>query len=394
MIASVFPLSREVFCNSRGGGNFVAIASRLHYDSICSCCPYLCSWIEPDRKCPSADESGVLTEASSAQRLFRMRLVSPAKVNLHLRVGPPSSDGFHPLLSWFCTIGLFDTLTLSRCAPSDAGRTETARTKTVRTETAQAAPNTTVIRLSTDVSDLPTDDRNLIVRVAKALADTSGPDSTARRDEVSAFLEKRIPMGAGLGGGSSNAATALLGLNNLWGIGWSAQRLSDFSRSFGSDIPFFFHGPSSICTGRGEIVRPIAPPRARWAVVMLPRIHMTTPAVYRRFDEMKLGEQSTINAEPDWNAWSQLISINLLPRLVNDLESPAFSLSPELRELHQRVEQALGRIVRMSGSGSSLFTLFDSQHEAEQAAAKVRDQLNVSTQALELAPKQSGDLHV
>jgi 4-diphosphocytidyl-2-C-methyl-D-erythritol kinase len=321
-----------------------------------------------------------------------MRLLAPAKINLHLRVGPPSVDGFHPLLSWFCTIALFDTLTLTHNPPADDGAVAGARgEKEHATEREGFGP---VIRLLTDLPDLPTDDRNLIVRVAKALADTLGPIPTRRREGVSVLLDKRIPMGAGLGGGSSDAARMLLGLNSLWGIGWSAQRLSEFSARFGSDLPFFFHGPSAICTGRGEKVRPIETPAARWAVLMLPAIHMATPAVYRRFDEMGLGEAGTIKMEPDLNTWSRLDADSLLAKLVNDLEAPAFSLSAKLQELHRSAERLLNRVVRMSGSGSSLFTLFDSREAADEAAERVRVGLNVSAQSLLLAPKLSDDFGV
>jgi 4-diphosphocytidyl-2-C-methyl-D-erythritol kinase len=312
-----------------------------------------------------------------------MRLLAPAKINLHLRVGPLASDGFHPLLSWFCTIGLFDTLTLKLRSRASGSREHQA--------------GQSLVRLETDFPDLPVDERNLVVRAGSALADTPGRRvnaPAARREGVSVFLEKRIPMGAGLGGGSSDAACALLGLNNLWGIGWSAQRLSEFSAQFGSDVPFFLHGPSAICRGRGEIVRSIAPPAVSWGVLVLPAIHMPTPAVYRRFDEMKLGRQEIIETEPDWNAWTQLTSEKLLACLVNDLEAPAFSISPELARLHQAVERRLRRIVRMSGSGSSLFTLFDSRDAADESAERIAVDLKVQAKAVRMAPEFSDDLNV
>ncbi len=308
-----------------------------------------------------------------------MRLLAPAKINLHLRVGPSQPDGFHSLLSWICTVGLFDTLTLnlnSKVAHATAGPPA-------------------VISLATDQLDLPTDGRNLVVRVAKALADTPGDGDgrAGRREGVSAFLAKRIPMGAGMGGGSSDAARTLLGLNNLWGIGWSARRLSEFSWQFGSDLPFFFHGPSSICTGRGERVGPIGRPAPRHAVVVMPEIHLATPAVYRRFDEMGLGGEQTLSTEPDWGAWTKLPARLLLPMLVNDLEPAAFSLVAELGELRQQAERMLGRAVRMSGSGSSLFTLFDEREEGGFAAERVRSELKVKAQHVELAPELQDDLN-
>src|SRR3954468_8516804 len=162
-----------------------------------------------------------------------MRLPAPAKINLHLRVGPLRADSFHPLLTWMVTVGLFDTLVFVRRSMLAARRPRGR------------------FSLSTDHPDLPRDDRNLVVKVATALADTLdredpapgpiGEGSTgADRDGVSAFLNKRIPAGAGLGGGSSDAAAALVGLNRIWRANWSNERLADFSAKFGSDVPFFF----------------------------------------------------------------------------------------------------------------------------------------------------------
>jgi len=151
---------------------------------------------------------------------------------------------------------------------------------------------------------LPTDSAgNLVTRVATALADTLsrvGEGSTARgatraRESgvVSAFLNKRIPPGAGLAGGSSDAVATLIALNRIWDVGWSREKLRAFAAQFGSDLPFFFAAAddgSAICTGRGEVVRPTPPPDScRWAVLALPKFVSSTPAVYRRFDEMRLG---------------------------------------------------------------------------------------------------------
>jgi 4-diphosphocytidyl-2C-methyl-D-erythritol kinase len=145
------------------------------------------------------------------------------------------------------------------------------------------------------------------------------------------------------------------------------EELAALAAKLGSDIPFFFYGPSSICTGLGEIVRPIPPPRARRALLIFPPFGMPTPKVYRRFDEMKLGERRNIEEEPDFSAWAKLSAIELLPNLVNDLEAPAFDQNPAMADLRVRWERRLGRVVRMSGSGSTLFTLYDNQAEAASA---------------------------
>jgi 4-diphosphocytidyl-2C-methyl-D-erythritol kinase len=316
-----------------------------------------------------------------------MRVPAPAKINLHLRVGPPraSNAGFHPLLTWMVTAGLFDTLTFVRHPP-------------LRAEQQDATGGSTIFALACSDPALPTDSAgNLVTRVATALADTLsrvGEGSTARagaRDtgEVSAFLNKRIPPGAGLAGGSSDAASTLMALNRIWRLGWSRSRLSAFAAQFGSDLPFFFaETGSAICTGRGEIVRPIAPPdTCRGAVLVLPKFSLPTPAVYRRFDEMRLGDERSIVEEPDWIGWLKLPAAELMPRLINDLEPAAFSLRPELGELRVALETKFGRAFRMSGSGSSLFCLCDGIDEAEPLAERARNEIFVDAIAVEIAPK-------
>lgn len=313
-----------------------------------------------------------------------LRLLAPAKINLHLRVAPPGADGFHPLLSWMVTLGLSDTLTLTLFPPPET----------------PFPGNTPVASLTCDDPMLPCDASNLILRAAHLFAGAiiAGPTEKATRDldvqrlgsanitTVNIDLQKRIPMGAGLGGGSSDGATALRALNRFWDAGWSAAALGNLSATLGSDLPFFFHGPSSICTGRGQFVRPIPSPAVKWAALLLPNIHMPTPAVYKRFDQMRLGDSATLRDEPNWLAWAKMPAQELLPHLVNDLEAPAFAICPELGDLRERAERLAGRTVRMSGSGSSLFTLYDSKQEATAAAQLLEAKLSQRAVAVEVAP--------
>jgi 4-diphosphocytidyl-2-C-methyl-D-erythritol kinase len=267
-----------------------------------------------------------------------MRRLAPAKINLHLRVGPPREDGFHPLLTWMCTVGLFDELEFSTAGDR-------------------------AVELTCDDPAIPTGAENLIVRAAMALAD--------RPAKIK--LIKRIPMGGGLAGGSSNAATTLLALNELWQMSRSPQELAIIASKLGSDIPFFFFGPSSICTGLGEVVRPLPRPKAQFAHLIFPPYGMPTPKVYRRFDEMKLGDRRDIEQSPDFEAWTTMSSLELLSKLVNDLEMPAFDLNPQLAKLRHEWEQRLQRPIRMSGSGSTLFTLYDDEQEALSATFFFRE---------------------
>jgi 4-diphosphocytidyl-2-C-methyl-D-erythritol kinase len=163
-------------------------------------------------------------------------------------------------------------------------------------------------------------------------------------------------------------------------------------------VPFFvaasFHGPSAACAGRGEIVRPLPPPAPRWAVLVLPPFGLATGDVYGRFDALRLGDDAAMAAEADWRRWATLRARELLPRLVNDLEPAAFSLSPPLAALRDEVERTAGRVVRMSGSGSSLFTLFDADEaeDARAAAEKIEVRHGVAAVVVELAPTWRDDL--
>jgi 4-diphosphocytidyl-2-C-methyl-D-erythritol kinase len=298
-----------------------------------------------------------------------MRVLSPAKINLHLRVGPKRSDGFHPLVSWMVTVGLFDTLDFTL---DTAGR----------------------VGLSCSDPTLATDDSNLVVRAARMIqaeamrscgGETSLPTVAGERG-VRIKLQKVIPMGGGLGGGSSNAATTLTALNDLWKLNLSRERLSEMASAIGSDVPFFLNGPSGMCTGRGEIISRVGPPRARWVVLVLPEMSMPTAEVYRRFDQMP--------ALPGWDEavdasqWECLLAEDLLRVLRNDLEPPAFAISPELGRLRNEAEQLVSRPVRMSGSGSTLFTLFDTRECAEQAAFIIQRDLGMRTMTVPIAASE------
>jgi 4-diphosphocytidyl-2-C-methyl-D-erythritol kinase len=267
-----------------------------------------------------------------------MKVASPAKINLHLRIGPLAADGFHPLLSWMCTIGLSDTLAFF---PSDKSG----------------------IKLQCERPDVPLDQSNLVYRAGAALDAHLG---------AIVELQKNIPIGGGLGGGSSNAAAALMGLNKFWNLGKSQEELSQIGAKLGSDVPFFFHAPSAICTGRGQFVRPTPAPRPKFAVLNFPSLSMATLAVYRRFDELKAAQAGAIEQEPDWDNWAKLSALKLLPLLQNDLEKPAFDLCPQLGEIRSSAERHIGRIVRMSGSGSTLFTLADDEIEATHLSTELQ----------------------
>jgi 4-diphosphocytidyl-2-C-methyl-D-erythritol kinase len=289
-----------------------------------------------------------------------MEIQAPGKINLFLRVGGRRADGFHPVWSWMCTVGLFDTLVFERARH-------------------------TGFDLTSDASDLPVGPGNLVCRAAEALKRACADHRSASVGGLAVRLHKRIPVGAGMGGGSSDAARTLLVLNRLWNIGLEMKALSALAGELGSDVPFFLGGRSALCSGRGEMIEPADAPEARCCVLILPPYSLSTREVYGRFDEWGEDEGGRMKDEAilQLAAWARLPAEELMGRLFNDLEEAAFSIRPELGGLREELERELGRVVRMSGSGSTLFTLADGMEEGKALAERAAG-AGVRTMAVEL----------
>ena len=186
---------------------------------------------------------------------------APAKINLHLEVLGLRPDGFHELAMLMQTLDLADQLSLR---PTADGR----------------------ISLSCQRSDLPTDGSNLIVKAAELLKARVGLPELGASIE----LEKRIPIGAGLAGGSSDGAAALVGLNALWGCGFSREQLLEMAAQLGSDMPFCIDGGTQLCFGRGEVLEPVglaAPPALGVLLIKHPEASVSTPWAYGRCREQR-----------------------------------------------------------------------------------------------------------
>ena len=190
-----------------------------------------------------------------------LTVLAPAKINLHLEVLGLRADGFHELAMVMQSLDLVDRLVLN---PTADGQ----------------------ISLRCDKADLPTDGSNLIVRAAELLRARSGlPELGARID-----LEKRIPIGAGLAGGSSDGAAALVGLNALWGCGFAMEELRAMATALGSDMPFCLEGGTQLCFGRGERLEPLElaqPPSLGVLLIKHPQASVSTPWAYGRCREMR-----------------------------------------------------------------------------------------------------------
>ncbi len=260
---------------------------------------------------------------------------APAKVNLWLRILGRRADGYHDLDTRMVTTTLADELTL----------------------TLLDAPTGTV-RFTCSDESLPVDDSNLVVKALSALAEAAGP-----LPAVSIHLEKVVPHGAGLGGGSSDAAAALTAANALLHLGLPPDRLAEIAASIGSDVPFFLDGGAADCRGRGEIVVPVPDFRPRLPILLIkPPFPVPTPWAYQQWRESE--EIAGISYAPQPFPWGSL---------VNDLERPVFAKHLVLADLKmwllQRPEVA-GAL--MSGSGSTTFALLRDDAPASDLIAAVK----------------------
>lgn len=248
-----------------------------------------------------------------------LTLASPAKINLFLRVLRRRHDGYHELASLFQAINLFDTLHL-QLSDEDS--------------------------LTCTDSSLPTDGANLVIKAADLFRRKTGIEKG-----LTVYLEKRIPQQAGLGGGSSNAATTLWGFNELCGRPATEAQLAEWAGEIGSDISFFLSQGTAYCTGRGEILRPLPPLAPMYVWIIKPPHGLSTPQVYGKLDASSLPQR-----DPE-KALETFFSPH--PVYFNDLEIPAFEVMPELGLLKQQLYDSGFSHVLMSGSGSSFFCVGD-----------------------------------
>ena len=264
-----------------------------------------------------------------------MQLRSYAKVNLGLEVLGLRDDGYHELRTLFQTIDLHDVLVLR---PGGEG-----------------------VRVVCDHPLVPTDGTNLAARAAEDLRRYAGVGHGVQIE-----IRKRLPVGGGLGGGSSNAAAVLLGLDRLWGLGLGPAGLHPLARRLGADVPFFLVGGTALGLARGDEVYPLRGQLRAHLVVVDPGIHVSTARVFARVD-------AGLTPRENSNSIFYFVSRELegpgaFRLLVNDLEAAALEEAPALREKAGRIRAVLAgagaRLSALSGSGSSWFGLFESARAA------------------------------
>ena len=277
--------------------------------------------------------------ASTVQR--SQRLLSPAKVNLFLKVLSKRPDGYHEIYSLMQPISLYDEVTI------DVGEGDG-------------------ITVSTDHAGVPAGKDNLAFRAADLVLKETG-----ERRKVSIYIRKTIPVGAGLGGGSSNASTVLMGLNSFLGSPLSEQRLMELGASIGSDVPFFMLRSPALATGRGEVLKRVRLPAYTYVLVN-PGFHVSTAWAYNNLDLTKKAEDNIFMYSEE----SLDSERNIRNFLHNDLEAVTAGKYPEISAIKGSLIEAGALGALMSGSGPTVFGVFTDTDKAQEAFKTLKGSLD------------------
>lgn len=259
-----------------------------------------------------------------------MRIKSFAKINLGLEVLRKRPDGYHEIRTLFQSVSLHDVLEFR---PLDESR----------------------IELTGTAGDLSWGEDNIIHRAARMLSARHAPNKG-----IAIRVIKNIPLGAGLGGGSSNAAMTLWALNRLWGLGLSRKELAPLAAELGSDVPYFLEGGLCLGTGRGEIVEPLGDLPSRQGVLVLPRLPVSTAYIYRH-------HRVTLTSRDKDSKIRRFLTSADLHGLVNDLEDTIFRFYPLIQEHKRRLLLQRPELALVSGSGAAVFGLYADVEQARSA---------------------------
>ena len=263
---------------------------------------------------------------------------APAKINLILRILDRRPDGYHNLWSMMQTVALEDELRI------------------------RLTPHAGEIRLNCDVRTLAVDRSNLVYKAASAVL-----DRVQQPVGVDIDLSKRIPMGAGLGGGSSDAAATILGLNHLLQLGWSKAQMAEVGQPLGSDVPFFLYAPSAVVAGRGEVVKPMVIEGGRWALLVNPGFAVETQWAYHELAATRGTIRPLSARHSELNQDGRVSWAQLAATAENDFEAPVFARYAMLREIKQTLRAQGAELALLSGSGATVFGLFADESAANQA---------------------------
>jgi len=264
-----------------------------------------------------------------------MRIKSFAKINLGLEVLGLRSDGYHDIRTLFQWISLHDVLTIEEIPGPD-------------------------VDLAGDDPEVPWDGTNLIARAARALQERTGV-----RRGAGIRVEKRIPSGRGLAGGSGDAAMTLLGLNALWDLGLGPADLDDLGRALGADVPYFFRGGLCLGEGIGDVLTPLPELDRRFLVLALPDFPVPTPLIYRALDE----PGASLTSRPKDSRMCRFFETGEIAPLGNDLEAAIFRFYPQLQEIKRFFQARGAELSLVTGSGSAVYGLFRDRGAAQECLA-------------------------
>ena len=283
---------------------------------------------------------------------MKLKFKTPAKVNLGLHVHGKREDGFHELETIFQMVSLFDDVELELLSSG--------------------------IKLECDMPGIPTDDTNLVCKAALLLRKSYQVEGKG----VSIRLKKKIPFGAGLGGGSGNAAGVLMGLNRLWDLNIEREKLFTLAAELGSDVPFFLTSPCALGKGRGERLKVLESCSKFQVLLVFPGFPIATSWVYQNLRLKLTKRPNNISILRKNLSLSNITSLG--SQLYNDLESVVIQKFPEVKVVKDELWAwgALG--VLLSGSGSTVFGIFDDPEKAQVACASLNgDWERVVTETIE-----------
>ncbi|MDD5595558.1 MAG: 4-(cytidine 5'-diphospho)-2-C-methyl-D-erythritol kinase, partial [Candidatus Omnitrophica bacterium] len=282
----------------------------------------------------------------------RLVINSYAKLNLYLEVLNQRKDGYHNITTLFERIGLADKITLSSLPDK-------------------------IIKISSNSEQIPSNQNNLAYKAARILQ-----KSLNLNKGVEIRIIKKIPVGSGMGGGSSNAASTLLGLNKLWKLNLSRAQLVNFAQKLGSDVPFFIYNcPFALGEARGEKIRPVKSlTKVKfWHLIVVPRIFVSTPKIYQGWDRAHKEQKAPLTSA---KSNVKLVILSLRKKdlsgigqgLFNSLEEITIPLYPDLVRVKEALRHSGLEAILMSGSGPAVFAISGSRKEAESVYARLKNQ--------------------
>ena len=270
-----------------------------------------------------------------------MKIEAPSKINLALDVTGRRPDGYHLVRMVMQSLRLCDTVTVEK----------------------NTAPG---IHLSSDRRDLPTDDGNLAWRAAALLMDEFGIDSG-----IDIYIEKRIPVAAGMAGGSTDAAAVLRSVNRIFSLGLSAEDLRERGLTLGADVPFCLMGGTVLAEGIGEMLTPLPPLPDCRILIGKPKAGISTGFVYRHLDE------EGVRRHPDIDGMVRAVREGSLPGVIskmsNVLEQVTETACPEVRKIKKRMLEDGAKGVLMTGSGPTVFGIYTDEKTARRALEKLTE---------------------